>query len=139
MQWAEKFGEKKDVCNAIGAHHDEIEMDNLISPIVPVCDAISGSRSGSRRQVMESYIQRLKDLEKMKLNNKYIIGCHVMFYEIDMVEEYLNSVHLALQDIENKENVKVEMMWNLSQYFEECESGEKLFEIKQRINDLEKC
>ena len=59
----------------------------------------------------------------MKLNNKYIIGCHVMFYEIDMVEEYLNSVHLALQDIENKENVKVEMMWNMSQYFEESESG----------------
>ena len=73
----------------------------------------------------------------MKLNNKYIIGCHVMFYEIDMVEEYLKSVHLALEDIENKDNVKVEMMWNLSQYFEECESGEKLFEIKQRINDLE--
>ena len=73
----------------------------------------------------------------MKLNNKYIIGCHVMFYEIEMVEEYLESVHLALEDIENKENVKVEMMWNLSQYFEECESGEKLFEIKQRINDLE--
>ena len=73
----------------------------------------------------------------MKLENRYIIGCHCMFYEIDMVEEYLNSVHLALQDIENKENVKVEMMWNLSQYFEECESGEKLFEIKQRINDLE--
>ena len=44
-----------------------------------------------------------------------------MFYEIDMVEEYLNSVYLALEDVENKENVKVEMMWNLSQYFEECE------------------
>jgi hypothetical protein len=73
----------------------------------------------------------------MKLNNKYIIGCHVMFYEIEIVEEYINSVHLALQDIENKENVKVEMMWNMSQYFEDCESGEKLFEIKQRINDLE--
>ena len=73
----------------------------------------------------------------MKLNNKYIIGCHVMFYEIEMVEEYLKSVHLALQDIDNKENVKVEMMWNMSQYFEECESGEKLFEIRQRINDLE--
>ena len=73
----------------------------------------------------------------MKLNNKYIIGCHVMFYEIEMVEEYLKSVHLALQDIDNKENVKVEMMWNMSQYFEDCESGEKLFEIKQRINDLE--
>ena len=60
-----------------------------------------------------------------------------MFYEIEMVEEYLKSVHLALQDIDNKENVKVEMMWNMSQYFEECESGEKLFEIRQRINDLE--
>ena len=65
MQWAEKYGEKKDVCNAIGAHHDEIEMDNLISPIVQVCDAISGARPGARRQVMESYIQRLKDLENI--------------------------------------------------------------------------
>ena len=60
-----------------------------------------------------------------------------MFYEIEIVEEYINSVHLALEHIENKENVKVEMMWNMSQYFEDCESGEKLFEIKQRINDLE--
>ena len=65
MQWAEKYGEKKDVCNAIGAHHDEIEMDNLISPVVQVCDAISGARPGARRQVMESYIQRLKDLENI--------------------------------------------------------------------------
>ena len=63
MQWAEKFGEKKDVCNAIGAHHDEIEMTTLISPIVQVCDAISGARPGARRQVLDSYIQRLKDLE----------------------------------------------------------------------------
>ena len=63
MQWAEKFGEKPDVCNAIGAHHDEIEMTNLLSPIVQVCDAISGARPGARRQVLDSYIQRLKDLE----------------------------------------------------------------------------
>ena len=63
MQWAEKFGEKPDVCNAIGAHHDEIEMNNLLSPIVQVCDAISGARPGARRQVLDSYIQRLKDLE----------------------------------------------------------------------------
>ncbi len=63
MQWAEKYGEKPDVCNAIGAHHDEIEMKNLISPIVQVCDAISGARPGARRQVLDSYIQRLKDLE----------------------------------------------------------------------------
>ena len=63
MQWAEKYGEKPDVCNAIGAHHDEIEMNNLISPIVQVCDAISGARPGARRQVLDSYIQRLKEME----------------------------------------------------------------------------
>ncbi len=63
MQWAEKHGEKPDVCNAIGAHHDEIEMTTLLSPIVQVCDAISGARPGARRQVLDSYIQRLKDLE----------------------------------------------------------------------------
>jgi ribonuclease Y len=65
MQWAEKYGEKPDVCNAIGAHHDEIEMKSLISPIVQVCDAISGARPGARRQVLDSYIQRLKDLEEI--------------------------------------------------------------------------
>ena len=63
MQWAEKYGEKPEVCNAIGAHHDEIEMTNLLSPIVQVCDAISGARPGARRQVLDSYIKRLKDLE----------------------------------------------------------------------------
>ena len=63
MQWAEKFGEKDDVCNAIGAHHDEVEMKSLLAPIVQVCDAISGARPGARRQVLDSYIQRLKDLE----------------------------------------------------------------------------
>ena len=75
----------------------------------------------------------------MKLNNKYIIGCHVMFYEIEMVEEYLESVHLALEDIDNKDNVKVEMMWNMSEYFEEFEDkkakvkiGKKIEELKQR-------
>ncbi|WP_459212947.1 ribonuclease Y [Aquimarina rhabdastrellae] len=65
MQWAEKYGEKAEVCNAIGAHHDEIEMTSLLSPIVQVCDAISGARPGARRQVLDSYIQRLKDLEEI--------------------------------------------------------------------------
>ena len=65
MQWAEKYGEKEEVCNAIGAHHDELEMKYLISPIIQVCDAISGARPGARRQVMDSYIQRLKDLEEI--------------------------------------------------------------------------
>lgn len=63
MQWAEKHGEKPEVCNAIGAHHDEIEMTSLLSPIVQVCDAISGARPGARRQVLDSYVKRLKDLE----------------------------------------------------------------------------
>lgn len=65
MEWAERYGEKQDVCNAIGAHHDEIEMTSLLSPIVQVCDAISGARPGARRQVLDSYVQRLKDLEKV--------------------------------------------------------------------------
>ena len=68
MQWAEKFGEKPDVCNAIGAHHDEIEMNCLISPIIQVCDAISGARPGARRQVLDSYIERLKNLEEIALD-----------------------------------------------------------------------
>lgn len=68
MKLAEKFGEKPEVCNAIGAHHDEIEMTGLISPIVQVCDAISGARPGARREVVESYIKRLKDLENMALS-----------------------------------------------------------------------
>ncbi len=63
MEWAEKNGEKPEVCNAIGAHHDEIEMKTLLAPIVQVCDAISGARPGARRQILDSYIQRLKDLE----------------------------------------------------------------------------
>ena len=68
----------------------------------------------------------------MKLNNKYIIGCHVMFYEIDIVEEYLESVHLALEEVDNKDNVKVEMMWNMSQYFEEAETSTKMYEIRNK-------
>jgi len=68
MQWAEKFGEKDEVCNAIGAHHDEIEMKFLLSPVVQVCDAISGARPGARRQVLDSYIERLKNLEEIALD-----------------------------------------------------------------------
>ena len=70
MQLAEKYGEKPEVCNAIGAHHDEIEMTSLLSPIIQVCDAISGARPGARRQVVDSYIQRLKDLENLALSYK---------------------------------------------------------------------
>ncbi|WP_343634412.1 ribonuclease Y [Fluviicola sp.] len=68
MKLAEKYGEKPDVLNAIGAHHDEIEMTSLISPIVQICDSISGARPGARREVVESYIKRIKDLENLALS-----------------------------------------------------------------------
>ncbi len=68
MKLAEKYKEKPEVINAIGAHHDEIEMNNLIAPIVQVCDAISGARPGARREVVESYIKRLKEMEEMALS-----------------------------------------------------------------------
>jgi ribonuclease Y len=67
MKLAEKYGEKPDVCNAIGAHHDEVEMKTLLAPIIQVCDAISGARPGARREVVEAYIQRLRDLENIAL------------------------------------------------------------------------
>jgi len=68
MKLAEKYGEKPDVCNAIGAHHDEIEMTSLLSPIVQACDAISGARPGARREAVEQYIKRLKDLESIAMS-----------------------------------------------------------------------
>ncbi len=68
MKIAEKFKEKPEVCNAIGAHHDECEMTSLISPIIQVCDAISGARPGARREIVESYIKRLKELENVALS-----------------------------------------------------------------------
>jgi len=67
MQLAEKYGEKPDICNAIGAHHDEVEMTSLISPLIQVCDAVSGARPGARRQILDSYISRIKELEDTAL------------------------------------------------------------------------
>lgn len=68
MKIAEKYGEKQEVLNAIGAHHDEIEMTTLISPIVQVCDAVSGARPGARREIVEAYIKRIKELESLALS-----------------------------------------------------------------------
>lgn len=78
MQLAEKYKENPEICNAIGAHHDEIEMTSMLSPIVQACDAISGSRPGARREVMESYIQRLRDLETLALNFDGVQKCYAI-------------------------------------------------------------
>ncbi|MEM6829782.1 MAG: ribonuclease Y, partial [Bacteroidota bacterium] len=78
MELAKKYKENKEVCNAIGAHHDEIEMTSLISPIVQACDAISGSRPGARREIMEQYLKRLKDLESIALNFDGVNKCYAI-------------------------------------------------------------
>ncbi len=78
MKLAEKYKEKPDVCNAIGAHHDEVEMETLIAPIVQVCDAISGARPGARREVVEAYIQRLKKLEEMALTYPGVVKTYAI-------------------------------------------------------------
>ncbi|MBL31452.1 MAG: ribonuclease Y [Flavobacteriales bacterium] len=78
MKWAEKYGENKEICNAIGAHHDEIEMNSLISAIVQVCDAISGARPGARREVVEAYLNRLKELEDLALAYRGVIKAYAL-------------------------------------------------------------
>jgi ribonucrease Y len=78
MELAQKYKEHPAVCNAIGAHHDEIEMTTLLSPIVQACDAISGARPGARREVMESYIKRLKELEELALGFDGVNKCYAI-------------------------------------------------------------
>ncbi|MDE6785602.1 MAG: HD domain-containing protein, partial [Muribaculaceae bacterium] len=78
MKLAEKFKEKPDICNAIGAHHDEVEMTSLLSPIVQVCDAISGARPGARREIVEAYIKRLNDLEQLALSYPGVIKTYAI-------------------------------------------------------------
>jgi ribonuclease Y len=75
MELAKKYKEHPDVCNAIGAHHDEIEMTSMISPVVQACDAISGSRPGARREVIDAYIKRLKELENLALSFDGVTQC----------------------------------------------------------------
>ncbi len=78
MNLAEKYKEKADVCNAIGAHHDETEMTSLIAPIIQVCDAISGARPGARREVIESYIKRLKEMEGIALSYPGVVKTYAI-------------------------------------------------------------
>jgi ribonuclease Y len=68
MKLCEKYGEKPDICNAVGSHHEEMEMESIIAPIVQACDAISGARPGARREIVEAYVKRLNDLEQIALS-----------------------------------------------------------------------
>ncbi|MEE1323383.1 MAG: ribonuclease Y, partial [Bacteroidales bacterium] len=78
MKLAEKYKEKPEICNAIGAHHDEIEMESLYAPIVQVCDAISGARPGARREVVEAYINRLNKLEEMAMSYNGVVKTYAI-------------------------------------------------------------
>ncbi|MGN0092316.1 MAG: ribonuclease Y, partial [Alistipes sp.] len=78
MKLAEKYKEKAEICNAIGAHHDEVEMTSLIAPIIQVCDAISGARPGARREVIESYIKRLKEMEDIALSYDGVVKTYAI-------------------------------------------------------------
>ena len=78
MKLAEKYKEKPEICNAIGAHHDEIEQTSLLAPIVQVCDAISGARPGARREAVEAYIKRLKDLEQLALSYPGVVKTYAI-------------------------------------------------------------
>jgi ribonucrease Y len=110
MEMAKKYKENPEVCNAIGAHHDEIEMTSMISPIIQVCDAISGSRPGARREMMESYARRLRDLEDLALSFKGVEKC----YAIQAGRELR-----VIVDAENCSDEQANMMsFNISQKIE---------------------
>ena len=115
MEWAEKYGEILEVCNAIGAHHDEIEMTSMLSPIVQVCDAISGARPGARRQVLDSYVQRLKDLENIAydfngVNKAYAIQAGRELRVI-VESEKVTDDQSALLSFEISQKIQTEMTY----------------------------
>ncbi len=115
MKLAEKHGEKPEVCNAIGAHHDEIEMTSLLSPVVQVCDAISGARPGARRQVLDSYIQRLKDLEDIAFGFKGVEKAYAIQAGRElrvMVEsERINDEKAAQLSFEISQKIQTDMTY----------------------------
>ena len=78
MKLCEKYKEKPDICNAVGAHHEEIEMESLIAPIVQICDSISGARPGARHEIVEAYIKRLKDLEQLALSYPGVVKTYAI-------------------------------------------------------------
>ena len=108
MKLAEKYKEKPDICNAIGAHHDEVEMETLLAPIVQVCDAISGARPGARREIVEAYMKRLNDLEQLAMSYPGVVKTYAIqagrelrvIVNSDNVDD--DSTYLLCKDISAK-------------------------------------
>ncbi len=115
MKLAEKYGEKPDICNAIGAHHDEIEMKSLYAPIVQVCDAISGARPGARREIIESYIQRIKELENLALAHPGVLKSYAIQagreLRVIVESEKVNDEKAAAISFEISQKIQNEMTY----------------------------
>ena len=115
MKIAEKHGEKPDICNAIGAHHDEIEMKSIIAPIIQVCDAISGARPGARREIVESYIQRIKELENIALTQPGVIKSYAIQagreLRVIVESEKVNDEKAAAISFEISQKIQNEMTY----------------------------
>ena len=115
MKIAEKHGEKPDICNAIGAHHDEIEMTSIIAPIIQVCDAISGARPGARREIVESYIQRIKELENIALTHPGVIKSYAIQagreLRVIVESEKVNDEKAAAISFEISQKIQNEMTY----------------------------
>ena len=115
MKIAEKHGEKPDICNAIGAHHDEIEMTSIIAPIIQVCDAISGARPGARREIVESYIQRIKELENIALTNPGVLKSYAIQagreLRVIVESEKVNDEKAAAISFEISQKIQNEMTY----------------------------
>ena len=115
MKIAEKYGERPDICNAIGAHHDEIEMTSIIAPIIQVCDAISGARPGARREIVESYIQRIKELENIALTQPGVIKSYAIQagreLRVIVESEKVNDAKAAAISFEISQKIQNEMTY----------------------------
>ena len=115
MKIAEKHGEKPEICNAIGAHHDEIEMTSIIAPIIQVCDAISGARPGARREIVESYIQRIKELENIALTQPGVIKSYAIQagreLRVIVESEKVNDQKAAAISFEISQKIQNEMTY----------------------------
>lgn len=115
MKIAEKYGEKPDICNAIGAHHDEVEMTSIYAPIIQVCDAISGARPGARREIVESYIQRIKELENIALGQPGVIKSYAIQagreLRVIVESEKVNDEKAAAISFEISQKIQNEMTY----------------------------